>query len=97
MSLIHDHGMNHYTCLYGNSDVKSPATISLEMSEIFCKLVLPQVISKEDHPVSVFTISCQKANMALSFAFKEHIDKTSKHPTIIGYQADLHQLYGENC
>ena len=70
-------------------DVKPPATISPEVSEIFCKLVLPQVISKEDHPVSVLTVSCQKANMTLSFAFKEHIDKTSKHPTIIGYQATI--------
>ena len=71
------------------ADTKPAAAISPEMSEICCKLVLPQVISKEDHPVSVLTVSCQKANFTLSFAFKEHIDKSSKHPTIIGYQATI--------
>lgn len=68
---------------------KPAATISPEMSEICHKLVLPQVIGQEDHPVSVLTVSCQKANLTLSFAFKEHMEKTSKHPTIIGYQATI--------
>ena len=71
------------------SDVKPAATITPEMSEICHKLVLPQVISQEEHPVSILTVSCQKANLTLSFAFKEHVDKASKHPTIIGYQATI--------
>lgn len=65
------------------------AAISPELSEICRKLVLPQATSQEDHPVSLLTASCQKANLMLSFAFKEHVDKVSKHPTIIGYQATI--------
>ena len=70
-------------------DVKPAATITPEMSEICHKVVLPPVISPEEHPVSILTVSCQKANLTLSFAFKEHVDKASKHPTIIGYQATI--------
>ena len=68
---------------------KSAATICPELSEICHKLVLPQVITQEDHPVSVLTASCQRANLTLSFAFKEHVDKTSKHPAVIGYQTTI--------
>lgn len=70
-------------------DVKPAVTISPEMSEICHKLVLPEEVSQDDHPVSLLTASCQKANLTISFAFKEHIDKTLKHPTIIGYQATI--------
>ena len=70
-------------------DVKPAGTVSPEMLEICRKLVLPQVISQEEHPVSLLTLSCQKANLMLSFAFKEHVDKTAKHPRIIGFQATI--------
>lgn len=69
--------------------VKPDPTINPEMSEICRKLALPEVTSQESHPVSVLTSSCQKANLIISFAFKEHTDNTSKHPTIIGYQATI--------
>jgi len=71
------------------TDTKPAVTISPEMSEICHKLILPEEVSQDDHPVTLLTASCQKANLTISFAFKEHIDKTSKHPIIIGYQATI--------
>ena len=71
-------------------DVKPATSVSQELSDICCKLSLPDDLDQQDHhPVSVLNATCQKANFTISFAFKEHVDETAKHPTVIGYQATV--------
>ena len=69
---------------------KPTPSVSPELSNICSKLSLPDdELSKQDHPVSLLNASCQKANLVISFAFKEHMDEAAKHPTVIGYQATV--------
>ncbi|XP_065882610.1 uncharacterized protein [Dysidea avara] len=71
-------------------DVKPATTpVSPELSDICYKLSLPDDLNQQDHPVSVLDASCQKANLTISYAFKEHVDETTKRPTVIGYQATV--------